>query len=183
MSGPAEATTRRPSATATWTADCADAARAAVDEDRVTARDASSRSTRSDVSPATPAAAATAQSIDDARRPGVQYGELRVGVLTGAEDLVAHGHARHPFADLVDNPGRVEAEEPGAVGGFAAGHGLGQQLPIERVDADRADGDTYLAGPGARLGSLCHLELLGPSIGVILQCEHRISFARGLFVP
>ena len=104
--------------------DRADAARAAVDEERVAGRRAQQAEARvPTVSPATPAAAATAQSTDAGLRAQASSTAYSACVFgAAAEHVVADGHAGHALADLVDDAGGVVAEIARTVERLAAGH-------------------------------------------------------------
>lgn len=94
------------------------------------------------------------------RGPGGQNGELAVGVLAGAEDCIANGCADDSFADLVDNARGVQAEAGGQVERDRFPHVPCPDLPVDRVDADGADGHADLAGPGSgfiRVNGLQHV--------------------------
>jgi hypothetical protein len=95
------------------------------------------------------------------RHPGAQHGVLGRRRPAEAEHRVAGLHAVHAGADLVDHPGGLHAG-PGRPGGpLAAGHQAGDQLPVERVDARRTDGDPHLPRPGVRLLHLPDVQHVG----------------------
>ena len=123
------------------------AARATVDEERVTGLDAEQAKTAF-TSLTGHAGRSCHRPVDGRRlgRPGVQHGVLGLSALAAAEHVITHGDPRDPLADLVHHAGGIVAEIPRTGQGLATGHDPGQQFPVGRVHAGRPHRD-----PAARL--------------------------------
>ena len=113
----------------------------------------------------------------DGRRlggPRVENRELCLGVTAPAQHVITHGHTRDPLADLVNDPGGVEAEIARAVQGLSTGQDPGQHLPVDWVDAGRTHGDPNLPGARVRVRSVRPPEHLGTPVRRELQRSHQI---------
>ena len=95
----------------------------------------------------------------------------RPGCCRPPEDVVADATRRHALADLVDDPGGVVPEVTRAVDRLAAGHAPGEDLPVDRVHARRADRDPDLPGPACGPGPPPTGE---PRVPYAVNCSARI---------
>src|SRR3954466_5372297 len=99
---------------------------------------------------------------------------LGLSVLAPADNVVAGGHPRDSFADLVEHARRVESEVSRPGHGLAAGHRSAEQLPVERVYAGGTHRDPDLPRPRVRRWSIFPAQSLRTPVFGVLQRSHEI---------
>ena len=93
-------------------------------------------------------------------------------VVRIADHLVAHGHALHGRADLLDHAGKVRTLAARKRQREEIANAARTHCPLAGIDAGGADRDEHLVRAGLRPFHLAHVEDFDAAVIVDLDCLH-----------